>query len=253
MSDAAEGVDWAGWLRRWEAQQGGFLPHREERFEAVIEVARALVGPAPLAVDLGCGPGSLAARILDRLPRAHVVAVDGDPLLLELGRRAIGEKEGRIRWVDADLRDPDWISKLGLHGQIDAAMSTTALHWISPEETVRLCQALATLIRPGGIFVNGDHMSFDADQPCLAAVASMPPEPGPAGAAEGWDQWWQAVEAEPGLADLAAARRARWGGHPDHHSAGEASFWRATLLRAGFSEAGFAWQRLDDRVLVAVR
>jgi trans-aconitate methyltransferase len=33
-------------------------------------------------LDLGCGPGSLAARLLERLPAASVVAIDSYPLLL---------------------------------------------------------------------------------------------------------------------------------------------------------------------------
>jgi hypothetical protein len=34
---------------------------------------------------------------------------------------------------------------------------------------------------------------------------------------------------------------------------GELTFLRAALLRAGFTEAGTVWQRLDNRVLAAIR
>ena len=58
-------------------------------------------------VDLGSGPGSLAVRLLDRIPGATVVAVDADPLLLALGRAAYGDRTG-LRFADRDLRTPGW-------------------------------------------------------------------------------------------------------------------------------------------------
>ncbi|MEV4259564.1 methyltransferase domain-containing protein, partial [Spirillospora sp. NPDC049652] len=74
------------WITRWDRQQEGYLPDREERFTALIDAVEAAGRPDPLVLDLGCGPGSLSARLLDRLPDATVVAVDTDPLLLALGR-----------------------------------------------------------------------------------------------------------------------------------------------------------------------
>ena len=69
--------------------QCGYLPDREERFTALIDaVQEGTSRPDPLVLDLGAGPGSLAVRLLDRLPAATVVAVDADPLLLALGRVA---------------------------------------------------------------------------------------------------------------------------------------------------------------------
>lgn len=68
------------WIDRWDTQQQGYLPDREERFTALIDaVAEAAGRPDPLVLDLGCGPGSLATRLLDRIPGATVVAVDADP------------------------------------------------------------------------------------------------------------------------------------------------------------------------------
>ena len=75
------------WVSRWDAQQEWYMPDREERFTVLIDAAEAGVGrDDPLVLDLGCGPGSLAVRLLDRMPAARVVAIDTDPLLLALGR-----------------------------------------------------------------------------------------------------------------------------------------------------------------------
>jgi trans-aconitate methyltransferase len=59
-------------------------------------------------LDLACGPGSIAQRLLVRFPAARAVAVDFDPVLMRLGQDALGDLDGRLRWVEADLRRPDW-------------------------------------------------------------------------------------------------------------------------------------------------
>ena len=53
------------WIQRWDEQQTGYVPHREERFTALIDAVAAAAGRAdPLVLDLGCGPGSLAVRLV---------------------------------------------------------------------------------------------------------------------------------------------------------------------------------------------
>jgi len=96
------------WISRWDAQQEWYMPDREERFTVLIDAVEAGTGrDDPLVLDLGCGPGSLAVRLLDRMPAARVVAVDTDPLLLALGRGAYGGRAG-LRFEDQDLRHPGW-------------------------------------------------------------------------------------------------------------------------------------------------
>jgi len=246
---------WA-WLRRWDHQQRSYLPRREERFDAMLDVVADLLGPDPVAVDLACGPGSLAARLLDRLPGARCVAVDVDPVLLGLGRSALGDRGGRLRFVEADLRAPGWTAALGVDG-VDAVLSTTALHWLAADALVRLYGDLAGLLRPGGLFVNGDHLSYGPAQPTLrraaAAAAARRGERARAAGDERWDAWWDAAAADPALAPLVARRRAL--DHEADHgdSATTLDLHRAALAEAGFRESGVVWQDLDDRVLLAVR
>ena len=149
------------WVARWDSQQLGYLPDREERFTALIDaVQEGTSRPDPLVLDLGAGPGSLAVRLLDRLPAATVVAVDADPLLLALGRVAWPDRSG-LRFAEADLRQPGWSGGLGLDRPVDAAVSTTALHWLPPGALAAMYAELATVLRPGGLLLNGDHLSED--------------------------------------------------------------------------------------------
>src|ERR1700677_2581317 len=109
---------------------------------------------------------------------------------------------------------------------IDAVVSTTALHWLSATELRDLYAALAGLLRPGGVFLDGDHFREDqASSPVLDRLDRVLEEreaqrrypDGHDGRAEDWEQWWQSVAADPALAE-AAAERAR--GHVHHGSEG---------------------------------
>src|SRR6266702_5981955 len=105
------------WIDRWDAQQQVYLPDREERFTALIDAVQECSGrPDPVVLDLGCGPGSLSVRLLDRIPAATVIAVDTDPVLLALGRAAHAGRPG-LSFADLDLGARGWPASLGLAGQ----------------------------------------------------------------------------------------------------------------------------------------
>src|SRR5713226_4944305 len=159
------------WIERWDAQQQAFLPDREERFTALIDAVQECAGrDDPLVLDLGCGPGSLAVRLLDRIPDATVIAIDTDPLLLALGSASYGGRGG-LRFADLDLRTPGWAGLLGLDRVADAAVSTTALHWLRAPELRAMYAELAKVLRPGGLLLDGDHLKDDeAVTPTLARL-----------------------------------------------------------------------------------
>jgi SAM-dependent methyltransferase len=248
------------WIDRWDVQQRGYLPDREERFTALIDAVEEEAGrPDPLVLDLGCGPGSLAVRLLGRIPAATVVAIDDDPLLLALGRAAYRERAG-LRFADADLGTPGWAAALRLDRPADAAVSTTALHWLPAPALRAMYAELAGVLRPGGLLLNGDHFQEDEESaPTLARLGAAlivreERRRFPGGHAEDWQGWWQAATADPALAGP-AAERARRHLSSDHH--GSESVLLAThvgaLRAAGFTEIGTIWQRGENRILAAVR
>lgn len=247
------------WIERWDRQQEESLPDREDRFTALIDAVEESAGrPDPLVLDIGCGPGSLAVRLLDRLPRATVIGIDADPVSLTLGQAAYGGRNG-LRFIDRDLRVPGWSGRLGLSRPADAAVSTTALHWL-PEPDLRAMYAeLATVLRPGGLLLDGDHFTLDAKEaPTLARLDRALRDREdlrrfPEGHPESWYAWWEAVAADPLLADDIAERRRRRvdAGHHGTESTQLATHVEA-LRAAGFAEIGTLWQRGDNRLLCGV-
>ncbi len=259
QADAVSQSEGQEWLRRWDAQQQTYMPDREERFVALIDAVEEIAGrPDPLVLDLGCGPGSLAARLLDRMPQATVVAVDADPLLLAIGEAAFASRPG-LRFADADLRVAGWSTRLGLARAPDAAVSTTALHWLPQDALWALYRELAGLLRPGGIVLTADHLSEDQDAPVLrklgrALIEREERRRFPGGQPESWTDWWIAAAADPALAPLYAQRQARRVESEHHGSpAGRLSVHVAGLRAAGFGEVGTLWQRGEDRLLCAIR
>jgi SAM-dependent methyltransferase len=251
------------WIARWDRQQEFYLADREDRFTALIDAVEAGTGrPDPLVIDLGCGPGSLSVRLLGRLPAARVIAVDADPVTLSLGRAAYADAAG-LTFLDLDLRTSDWPSRLAVSaGRLaDAAVSTTALHWLSAAELRELYAGLAGLLRPGGLFLDGDHLRLsESENPVLARLERAVEDKeerrrlsdGDAGRAEDWREWWQAVAADPSLAEATAAREQR----TVHHHGSECTLLGVhdeALRAAGFAEVGTIWQRGGNRILAAVR
>jgi SAM-dependent methyltransferase len=132
------------------------------------------------------------------------------------------------------------------------------LHWLSPGTLARVYRELGQLVRPGGVFLNGDHMRYAPDRPTIGAMAAGARERRRAatqaeGTAEDWERWWQAVEAEPALKELVAERERRFSWRDRKWVNASLDFQIGALRDAGFREVDTIWQKLDNRVLMAVR
>jgi SAM-dependent methyltransferase len=251
-------VDWQSWLRRWDAQQAGYIPDREGRFAIMLDALGVLLPEPFVALDLACGPGSISQRLLARFPGARAIAVDIDPVLLALGRGALGTVDGRMRWVEADLASPTWLEALG-ETQVDAVLSTTALHWLTGAELLGVYRDLGRLVRPGGVFLNGDNMAFGPELPSFRRLAGHAREQltsddsFAARGIESWKEWWDALGAEPSLGSLIAERERRFARKRRQESPPIYDLHVAALRDAGFHEVGTIWQTMTNRVLLAVR
>lgn len=251
----------AEWIARWDAQQEGYMASREQRFAVMADVvAAAVAGVArPTIVDLGCGPGSLTARLNARLPAATFIGVDADPLLLGLARAHYG---AIATWFQADLTTSAWVD--ALPAPIDVAVSTTALHWLRPEQLAALYRTLAARTRPGGALVNGDHLALADIRLESLGVAVTEGDVARAGVGEreNWGDWWTAALTDERLAALAATRGnvaakadSTGGTAGRKHDSNRLSVTEhvALLREAGYTAAAPLWQVGDDQVVAAVR
>jgi SAM-dependent methyltransferase len=258
MARMLSAVDARRLLRAWDEQQEEFNRLREARFSIMFDVLEAHLPARFHALDLGCGPGSLSDRLLRRFPGAHCVAVDRDPVGLRIGAAAVGTHSGRLRFVDANLGTAGWDRDLG-RPRFDAALSTTALHWLEPARLRRLYRDLYRRIRPGGVVLNGDHLPWPSRDREMTRLAEEVRRHwlGAGGSRDlwkkGWEAWWRRAERTPGLEEAFVERRRRFPGTHAHAEDVDVEFHLRALRDAGFREASVVWQRFENRVLVAIR
>lgn len=262
----AEQTEARALLARWDAQQTGYIRHRAERFQTIARVAAGIVRDteAPRILDLAGGPGSLAHAVRAQSPDARVVVADKDPVLLRIAAETFaGDAHAEV--VAVDLADAAWMRAPAIAAApFDAVVSSTALHWLQPEVLVRVYRELAALVRPGGVVLNGDHLSYDAaTEPTLRQIAAHDDaavqhasftDEGAGSTADTWDAWWEAAASVARYRDAFAAREQVWG--DELHVAPPTvslDFHLAALRSAGFRETGTVWRYLDDIVLYAVR
>jgi SAM-dependent methyltransferase len=243
---------WA-WQESWDRQQEAYLPDREERFAALLDTVEAVSGPAPRVLDLAGGTGSISLRVLRRFPRATTALVDVDPVLLAIARESLDE---RTAVVPADLRTPAWPAALP-HDAYDAVLTATALHWIAQDRLAALYREIRGVLRPGGVFVNADHMPDDGLPGLGERLGDLARERREARYAAGvvlsWEAWWDHVAKDPTLGPLVEERRTVFAGR---HSAEflPTLGWHLEALRAaGFAEVGLVWRGARDAAVAAVR
>ncbi|WP_460069384.1 class I SAM-dependent methyltransferase [Streptomyces sp. YKOK-I1] len=246
-------TDWAAWQESWDRQQEWYMPDREDRFRVMLDMVEALLGPEPRVLDLACGTGTITARLLARLPGATSTGVDLDPALLAIAEGTFAGDD-RVTLVTADLRDPQWPSRLP-YGTYDAVLTATALHWLHSEPLAALYGRIADLVRDGGVFMNADHMIDDTTPRINAAERALRHarrEQAKDGGALDWAEWWQLAGRDPVLAGPTARRFEIYGEHADGDMPSAA--WHARTLReAGFGEARPVWCSPADTLLLALK
>ena len=220
----------------------------------LLDVVEAMAGTAPTVIDLACGPGTITCRLLDRLPRAHSIAVDVDPVLLTIASATFADND-RVHVVRADLRDRGWADALP-DSQVDAVLTATALHWLPQDAVRRLYRDLAVLVRRGGVVAHSERMPL-ADLPRLGRALAEIQRQGTASSDDRrarWDAWWEQASNEPALQPATTRRQAVFETtYPTEEFSPPANWHIAALRDAGFAEAGLVWRSGSAAVIAAVR
>jgi trans-aconitate 2-methyltransferase len=98
-------------------------------------------------LDAGCGSGRVTERLVERLPRGHVIALDGSPSMVEAARERLARFGDRVTYAVADLGSPLPLEP----ASVDAVLSTATFHWVRDHDA--LFANLAAVLRPGGRLV----------------------------------------------------------------------------------------------------
>lgn len=132
------------------------IPLAAEQIEVMLRLVRA-AGPVERFADLGCGDGVLSRALLGRHPKASAVLVDFSAPMMEAARQKLSGPN--VRFVEADLASAQWAELVHDAGPFDAIVSGFAIHHLTDERKRELYGEVLGLLRPGGMFVNTEHVS----------------------------------------------------------------------------------------------
>src|SRR5262245_27793547 len=133
------------------------IPDRARQIDVLLRVLRFATIPIRNILDLGCGDGILLGTLLEVYPEACGTGLDFSPLMLEQAVARLGKFGERARVLERDLGSPAW--REGLAGPFDAIVSGFAIHHLPHERKRVLYREVFDLLRPGGVFLNCEHVA----------------------------------------------------------------------------------------------
>ena len=120
------------------------LTSREGRFKELL-VDQAAPTPGQRILDLGCGTGTLALQVKQRVPQADVVGLDADPEMLAQARRKAEQAGAELELTEG------FSTKLPYEdASFDRVLSTLFFHHLDPEPKRRTAREIARVLRTGG-------------------------------------------------------------------------------------------------------
>lgn len=139
------------------------IPFGEAQLDVMMRVIEAGPGEIGAFVDLGCGDGILAQRILDGHPEAEACLVDFSEPMLVKARNRFADAGQNVHFVNADLADSAWFTAVEDLSPFDTIVSGYAIHHQPDERKMAIYREIFHLLGPGGVFVNIEHVSSPTD------------------------------------------------------------------------------------------
>jgi len=150
------------------------IPRRDEGYRALLEF---LPDETNRVLDLGCGDGEVVGRVIDARPNATAMAADFSAEMLRIVRARFAGSD-RVTVVEHNLDDllpESW-------GTFDAVVSGFAIHHVSDARKRALAAEVYERLRPGGVFLNLEHVASatpELHDAFLAAIGTTPEDDDP--------------------------------------------------------------------------
>ncbi len=141
-----------GWSDRFKPS-----PPRLELFDTILAEVKKISFPKVQVLELGIGPGYLAAHILERDLNIYYEGLDYATPMLDIAAKRNAAYKDRLVFTQADLTSDNWGDQI--QKQPDAIVSTWALHDLFSQDNIFKVYKIAYNILPkGGILLNGDFI-----------------------------------------------------------------------------------------------
>lgn len=130
------------------------IPQHKELHEHIVQVVRQKFdrNKTYSIIDLGVGTAITSDIIRNELPNAEFDLVDFSENMLIGAKKRMGEKN--IRYIAGDY------AEMQFDKQYDIAVSVIGLHHQNTDGKKRMFKKIYDLLKPGGIFIFGDLMTY---------------------------------------------------------------------------------------------
>ena len=125
------------------------IPGHERFYEAALSLIPA---NARMVTDLGAGSGLFSAMVRAAHPQAELHMIDFSSAMLALAKGRLGASR-QLHYVLADY------TAARLPQPCDAIVSALSIHHLEDERKRALFGPVLEALRPGGVFVNADHIA----------------------------------------------------------------------------------------------
>jgi SAM-dependent methyltransferase len=135
------------------------IPLAAEQIGIMLHVVRLSRTTVDSFLDLGCGNGILGKAILAQHASSTGVFVDFSGPMLDAAQQNLAAEGDRARFIQRDFGAVGWLHGLEGFGAFDVVVSGFAIHHQLDEQKRRIYRDILSLLKPGGLFLNLEHVS----------------------------------------------------------------------------------------------
>lgn len=143
----------------WEHNAMTVRPWRVEFFACFAAEISKVRGPVRV-LELGSGPGFLAAQLLAALPNLSMALLDFSGPMHDLARARLAPHLERVEFLERSFKDPDWFDSLN---DFDLVVTNQAVHELRHKRYApALHKQVRNVLGPNGRYLVCDHYAGDA-------------------------------------------------------------------------------------------
>ena len=137
------------------------LPLAATQLDLMARITREFCAEVKTFLDLGCGDGIIGRYIHDHYPEATGIYVDySETMIAELRKKV----KYNSQILTEDYSQDQWMTLVEKKKPFDLVVSGYSIHHLSHESKGILYQRIYGLLKPGGLFLNLDHVASPTPQ-----------------------------------------------------------------------------------------
>ena len=139
-----------------------FFPLAQEQLETISRIIDKFNPSIDYFLDLGCGDGFLGRFIYELYPNSEGVFLDiSQEMINKVKEKSLKES---TKYIVKDFGEEDWVSSIKSIKKFDLIISGFSIHHIDNEKKKNLYEDIFNLLKPGGIFINLEHVSSPTEK-----------------------------------------------------------------------------------------